>query len=184
MEFANRSSQQPAARVATPAHTSRSDGKKPRGKWLNIVTVVLLVSSTLLLGALLVTIATSDKKKENSFIDSSKYQAVFLNGGQVYFGKIGELTRDFLTIDNIYYLRVNEQAPPPEGEQQQQAGSQDISLAKLGCELHGPQDKMIVNREQVIFWENLKDDGQVAKAITEFVKQNPDGQKCNDPQAS
>ncbi len=37
---------------------------------------------------------------------------------------------------------------------------------------------MLINREQIIFWENLKEDGQVAKAVAEYQKQNPDGQKC------
>lgn len=186
MEFANRSGQQPAAPAAAPARATHSGGKKPRGKWLGIVTIILLVSSALLLGALIFTIATSDAKQERSHLDKSKYQAVFLNGGQVYFGKVGDLTKDFLTMENIYYLRVNEQVQPEtEGQDQnQQQAAQDISLAKLGCELHGPEDRMVINREQVIFWENLKDDGQVAKAISEFVKQNPDGQKCTEPQAS
>ena len=45
-------------------------------------------------------------------------------------------------------------------------------LQKLGSELHGPEDQMVINRDQVQFWENLKDDGQVVKAITTY-KANP-----------
>jgi hypothetical protein len=37
---------------------------------------------------------------------------------------------------------------------------------------------MVINQEQVIFWENLKTDGQVAKAVADYQKQNPNGQKC------
>ena len=33
-------------------------------------------------------------------------------------------------------------------------------------------------------WENLQDNGQVAKAIAEFVKKNPEGQKCADQSAA
>jgi hypothetical protein len=98
-----------------------------------------------------------------------------LNGGQVYFGKIQALNSKYLTMDNIYYLRVNQQVQP----NQSTSSSQDISLAKLGCELHGPDDLMVINRDQVTFWENLKDDGQVVKAISEFVKNNPNGQTCS-----
>lgn len=184
MEFANRSGQQPAAPLAAPSRPANAGGKKPRGKWLSVFSVILLVSIALLLGALIFSIATSSKKLEGDHVDSSKYQAVFLNGGQVYFGKIRELNRGFVVVDNIYYLRVNEQAQQPEGAEQTQTQAQDISLAKLGCELHGPQDKMVINRDQVSFWENLKEDGQVSKAIAEFVKQNPEGQKCADPQAA
>ncbi len=179
MEFTNRSGQ-PAA-PAAPNRPAHPGGKKPRGKWLNIVSVFLLISSALLVAALIFTIATTNRKQEKEFVDTSKFQAVFLEGGQVYFGKVRELNRDFVTLDNIYYLRVNEQAQAEGAEAQ--AAQQDISLAKLGCELHGPQDLMVINRSQVTFWENLKDDGQVVTAINEFVKQNPEGQQCNTPQS-
>lgn len=146
------------------------------------LALALVVAGVIILAAGLLFTKFLGGKSEASFVDDSKYQAVFLNGGQVYFGKIQDLNNKFLTMDSIYYLRVNEQVQPEQGEQSQ--AQQDISLAKLGCELHGPQDEMIINREQVTFWENLKDDGQVAKAIAEFVRQNPDGQKCAEPQAS
>lgn len=78
-------------------------------------------------------------------------------------------------MENIYYLRVNQQVQP----NQSSNSTNDISLVKLGCELHGPQDNMVINREQVIFWENLKPDGQVAKAVENYKKQNPGEQKCD-----
>jgi hypothetical protein len=115
---------------------------------------------------------------EQKAVDTSKFQAIFLNGGQVYFGKVGELNTKFMQVSNIYYLRVNQQVQPG-----QTNSSNDVSLVKLGCELHGPQDSMVINREQVIFWENLKSDGQVNKAIDEYVKANPNGQKCDAPAA-
>jgi hypothetical protein len=43
---------------------------------------------------------------------------------------------------------------------------------------------MVVNRDQVTFWENLQDSGQVAKAVNTFIKQNPTGQKCVDQSSS
>lgn len=178
MELMNRSGQQQVAPAAAPAQRpAHTGGKKQRGKALRIVSAFLLISVGLLVAALAVYVATGGKESEKSFLKEDKFQAVFLNGGQVYFGKVRELNDKFLTMDNIYYLRVNEQAQSGQNANQQQA-QQDISLAKLGCELHGPEDSMVINREQVTFWENLKDDGQVAKAIAEFVRQNPDGQKC------
>jgi hypothetical protein len=183
MEFMNRGGQQPAAPAAAPAqHPGRQAGKKQRGKVMRAVSAILLVSVGLLVAALAVYVATSVSKNQNDYLKSDKFQAVFLNGGQVYFGKIRELNDKFITLDNIYYLRVNEQVQPDANAAEQP--QQDISLAKLGCELHGPEDQMVINHEQVTFWENLKDDGQVAKAIAEFVRQNPEGQKCADPQAS
>jgi len=74
-------------------------------------------------------------------------------------------------------LRVNQTVQP--NQSTNSATSNDVSLVKLGCELHGPEDEMLINRDQVIFWENLKADGQVAKAVAEYQKQNPNGQKCD-----
>jgi hypothetical protein len=175
MDFSNRGGQQPAAPVAPqrPAKVKRFRGSKG----MRIISSVLLVSVALLIAALAVYIATgANKKAQSELVKSNKYQAVFLNGGQVYFGKIKSMNNEYLTIQDIYYLRVNDQTQT--NTNQQSGTQQDISLAKLGCELHGPEDEMVINQEQVTFWENLKDDGQVVKAITEFVKANPDGQKC------
>ncbi len=108
-------------------------------------------------------------------------QAVFLNGGQVYFGKINSTNDKFMRVSDIYYLRVNQQVQPDGAAANN--SNQDISLVKLGRELHGPQDSMVINQGQVIFWENLKDDGQVAKAVADYKKQNPNGQKCDAPAA-
>ncbi len=116
--------------------------------------------------------AEKAKTNEASFIDSNKYQAVFLDNGQVYFGKIKDLNPQFVTITDIYYLNTTDDLNKVKDD-----GS--VSLVRLGCELHGPADKMVINRSSVTFWENLKDDGQVAKAISLHIKTTAgDSQKC------
>ena len=145
-------------------------------KSLSVMSLVLLVSIAILVLSTSALLAFGKKdSKEGRYVDETKLQAVFLNGGQVYFGNIQNLNREYIRMGNIYYLRVNQQVQP--GNESKQT-DQDISLVKLGCELHGPEDQMVINREQVIFWENLKSDGQVAKAVKQYQEQNPDGQKC------
>lgn len=90
-------------------------------------------------------------------IDKSKYQAVFLVGGQVYFGKLTVMSRDNFKIDDIFYLV--------------ESGNQ---LVKLGKEKHGPEDTMIIERKNVSFWENIKSDGEVAKTIADYNKTHKD----------
>jgi len=164
------------SRPAAPVGAAKKD-RKGLGylRSLKIVQVALLFSVTVLIVAVVWLITLGGGTAEKSYVNKGKLQAVFLNGGQVYFGNIEDLNSKYLSMKNIYYLRVNQQVQP---NQDQSAGSSDISLVKLGCELHGPQDEMVINREQIIFWENLKDDGQVAKAVADYVKQNPNGQKC------
>lgn len=142
---------------------------------MKLVQVALLFLVTALLVALIWFFVLGGKN-ESRYVDDSKLQAVFLNGGQVYFGDIEDLNNKTIGMSNIYYLRVNQQVQP--NQESAQAGSNDISLVKLGCELHGPEDRMVINREQVIFWENLKDDGQVAKAVKDYKAQNPGAQNC------
>lgn len=166
-----------------PAHNQKPAKVKDKSKLTRIAYVGFLGGLVVLIvGVLLLTAFTKDAgTRENGFVKADKFQAVFLNGGQVYFGKISDLNSKYLKMDNIYYLRVNQQVQP---DQQANAAANDISLVKLGCELHGPDDSMVINREQVIFWENLKDDGQVAKAVGEYVKANPDGQNCEQQNTS
>ena len=158
-------------------------GRKKRtvaGMNLRIVTVVLLFCITIVLVGLVWFIALNGPAKESKYVDGDKLQAVFLNGGQVYFGDIENLNKDYLRMSNIYYLRVNQTVQPDQTDTEGNPVTQnDISLVKLGCELHGPMDEMLINRDQVIFWENLKEDGQVANAVKDYVAANPDGQDCN-----
>jgi hypothetical protein len=97
-------------------------------------------------------------------VDKTRYQAVFLSNGQVYFGKITEFTKDTLKLVDIYYLRtgsIDKNGNPT---------TADASLTKLGSELHAPDDVMFIERKNLTFWENLKTDGQVTKAIGEYQK--------------
>lgn len=154
--------------------------KKPVKKlgFQHVSSIVLLFSLTLLTLAVIGMLMMFKQNDEKKYVANDKMQAVFLNGGQVYFGKVRALNDKYIGLTDIYYLRVNQQVQPREGEQAQQ----DISLVKLGCELHGPTDQMLINRDQVVFWENLKAEGQVAKAVEEYKKANPNGQNCETDQ--
>lgn len=179
----NATSTQPAG-TSSPGVSSANSSARGKGKMSNFNlfgwgTVALLFSITILIVAVAFSIFFGGPASEFKNVDKSKYQAVFLNGGQVYFGKINNLNAQFMGVSDIYYLRVNQQVQPD--QQQTKTAANDISLVKLGCELHGPSDSMVINREQVIFWENLKDEGQVAKAVADYKKQNPEGQKCDAP---
>ena len=106
---------------------------------------------------------------------ASGYQAVFLSNGQVYFGKIESPSSDYVTLKDIYYLQVTQ--PPLQGSQQQGQQTQtqaqpQLSLVKLGNELHGPVDEMKINRDQILFYEDMKEDAKVMQAIKEY-KANP-----------
>lgn len=181
MEFMNRGPQaqsagQAASSSAAGGAGSHRGSKGKAGRLFQLSSIALLFSATVLVVALVLSLFFGNVPAENKYVNKKTLQAVFLNNGQVYFGNIRSLNEKYVRVSNIYYLRVNQQVQP--NQTNTNAAAQDISLVKLGCELHGPDDQMLINRDQVTFWENLKTDGQVAKAVTEFVKQNPNGQKC------
>lgn len=101
--------------------------------------------------------------------DSDRWKAVFLTNGQVYFGKIKDETSDPVIITDIYYLRVSRPLQQiSAGEELIKFDKPEISLVKLGNELHGPEDEMRINRQHILFIETLKPDSKVVTAIKNF----------------
>ena len=156
---------QPAAAPA-PAPTKNKKAGKP--SFASKFLVIVLIIAALLITAVLAIAAFGDLSSSNS-IKSDKYQAVFLDNGQVYFGKLSNLNANYVELTDIYYLQVDQQVQPDQDTSPQQ----QISLAKLGNELHGPEDQMFINPDKIVFWENLKDDGQVSTAIAEYQANPP-----------
>ena len=103
-------------------------------------------------------------------VKHDQYQAVFLNNGQVYFGKLANPDSSRAELTDIYYLQVQQSVQPADSGDQQNGQDNGITLIKLGEELHGPEDKMVIYHDQILFWENLKKDGKVTKAIEENQK--------------
>ncbi|MGC1177143.1 MAG: hypothetical protein WA843_03675, partial [Candidatus Saccharimonadales bacterium] len=163
--------------VASSGNPRRS--KPDNSKWNRIAGVVLGAAIVVLLIALVAVISFGNDNNQSKYVDNTKLQAVFLNTGQVYFGKISTLNDKYLVLNNIYYLQTSGSSTDAT-----KAANTNVTLVKLGCELHEPYDRMVINSDQVTFWENLQDGGQVAKAVSTFEKQNPQGQKCADQSSS
>ena len=99
---------------------------------------------------------------------SQGYCAVFLTNNQVYFGKVAINGWREMKITDVYYLQVNKQAEVASGDSLTTTAditAAGVSLNKLGNELHGPKDEMIINRQHVLFIERLKTDSKVVQSI-------------------
>ncbi|MEK7184048.1 MAG: hypothetical protein AAB701_00830 [Patescibacteria group bacterium] len=99
-------------------------------------------------------------------------QAVFLTNGQVYFGSFSQ-SAGVARLENIYYLQVDQQSQLGT-DPSSSAQEPDVKLIKLGNELHGPKDVMRINPAQILFVEDLKEDGKVAEAIQRYEREGPD----------
>jgi len=126
-----------------------------------LVAVIAVLLIVVLAGAMM--FMKKDKDAGMDAVKKDQYQAVFLTNGQVYFGKVEDMTKATVKLTNIYYLQVQQSVQP--AEQKKDDKQAQISLAKLGEELHGPEDTMYIAKDQMLFWENLKDNGKVVQAI-------------------
>lgn len=141
---------------------------------LAVVLLVFVIGGVLFRDRLFPNKSASNTAMEDQA--SSGYQAVFLTNGQVYFGKLSGMTASYATLKDIYYLQVTTPPIQGQGSQQDQAAAQaqqQLSLVKLGQELHGPVDAMKINRDQILFYEDIKEDGRVMQAIREYQKNPP-----------
>lgn len=138
------------------------------------ITVVVTIIVLAVIGAIFASISRKGlagllpaRVIADSGSNNTDYSAVFLTNGQVYFGKLYTSPSTEVDLRDIYYLQVNQnlQQPDASGKTPTSTTQPQVSLVKLGSELHGPADEMHINRSQVLFTETLTKDSKVVKAI-------------------
>ncbi|HXJ17024.1 MAG TPA: hypothetical protein VNM68_07475 [Candidatus Polarisedimenticolia bacterium] len=93
---------------------------------------------------------------------NTPYQAVLLDNGQVYYGKLQGPETPFPILTDVYYIQ-NRVDP--------QTKAVSNVLVRRGKEWHAP-DRMILNARHVVLIEPVGPGSQVAKFIEEFNKNN------------
>ena len=191
MDWTNKSAQQnqtssqnvgPTSSHGMPANKKGKRFNKP--SWFKALYSVLLISGAILVVSIIIGTVFGPKNTESELVKKDRYQAIFLTGGQVYFGRIDSMNGKYMRLTSIFYLRTSPQVQP-NGTDNTAAAAPE--LVPLGCELHRPQNEMQINRDQIIFWENLQDESNentVPGAIKKYVAANPTGQKCSTPAAA
>jgi len=87
---------------------------------------------------------------------TTEYQAVFLDNGQVYFGKLERMGKDYPVLQDVFY--VQSEAGPDK-----QVTS---ILVKRGNEWHKPAE-MHLNSRHILLIEAVAEDSRVAQLIKE-----------------
>jgi hypothetical protein len=149
--------------------TSQDSGTKKQKKKMKLIGKIAAGVAALLVLALAGWMIY--RTSMASTIDGSRYQAVFFTNGQVYFGKLENLNGSYFKLTDIFYLQTptDDDSKNPQNTSDQQ--NSDVQLVKLGSEIHGPEDEMIIGKEQVLFFENLKKDGKVSDSIAKYKTQ-------------
>lgn len=118
----------------------------------------------LIIGILLASLMFLGYKKVSTLwgvkdLKTDSYSAIFLDNSQVYFGLIENSNLSTITLTDVYYFGSKEDDNNQEPK--------DLSLIKLGTELHGPEDQMKIFFNHILFIETLRDDSRVVDAIME-----------------
>ena len=87
----------------------------------------------------------------------TEYQAVFLDNGQVFFGKVSDPGAQYLTLRDVYYVQTL--------VEQDKKKSANV-LVKRGNEWHNP-DFMRINTKHVVVIEPVGPNSRVAQLIRE-----------------
>jgi len=87
----------------------------------------------------------------------TEYQAVFLDSGQVFFGRLQDTGSPYLTLRDVFYIKQQITADKKEAHN---------ILLKKGGEWHGP-DFMRLNSRHVVYIEPVAPDSRVAQLIRE-----------------
>ncbi len=98
----------------------------------------------------------------------------------MYFGRVQRAAAPYVVVTDIYYLQQRQQLQQPQVAEEGKKGKEtppqatepELTLVKLGQELHAPEDRMEINRDHILFIEDLRNDGKVVEAIKRYSTDN------------
>lgn len=95
--------------------------------------------------------------KESAIRFATEYQAVFMQNGQVFFGKLDNVESTFPILRDVYYIRnqINPETKAPDGV-----------LIKRSSELHGP-DVMYINARQIALIEPVGSASRIGQLLVQ-----------------
>jgi hypothetical protein len=93
---------------------------------------------------------------------TSEYKAVFLDNGQMFFGKLDEQGTSYLVLSDVFYVQ-NQVLQDPKDPVKKEVRN---ILIKRGNEWHGP-DRMYVERKHIVVIEPVSPNSRVSKLIQE-----------------
>ena len=158
-------SQSPALPSSEHSRKEAKKEKQPARRLLVLLSVVSLIGA-IILGSWF---AWDKVQNKATAIDGGKYQAVFLTNGQFYFGKLRVLNDGYLKLTDVYYMQNdNAKSGAATTEETNSSADTKYKLIKLGSEIHGPEDAMMISKDQILYYENIKDDGKVAQRIKQY----------------
>ncbi len=158
---------QPRTAESTPVQV-----QAPVKRWQRRPSRPVLIAVCALIGLPALTLGILWMSHADVFtgIESNHYQMVQLTNGQFYFGKLSYTLTGQPILTDIYYIK--DTSTGSASKQQSTSTTQPIELVKLGKEIHGPRDEMMISPYQLLYFENLNDDSQVVQTINSDKSKN------------
>jgi hypothetical protein len=127
-----------------------------KGNLLGVLCILVLIAG-----------GCSDKSMVSGSADKSKialsteYQAVFLDNGQAFFGKMENADAPYPSLKDVFYIQrlVNKDTNEVKN-----------TLVKRGSEWHGP-DQMYISARHIVLIEPVSPGSKVAELIKEAKSQ-------------
>lgn len=130
-----------------------------------------LLSFMVAVGVAIVTMAGCGAKPDGQAGDNGEpYYAFTLSNGSLLFAQLKSQDKLYLYLSHIHYLqRTPPSNPPKRGEPE----TPNLQLVRQSMDLHGPQDELILNRAQLLFYQELREDSRVVQAIRRQAQATP-----------
>lgn len=140
----------------------RDTAERNKTKSKTLIKSFLFLLLIILVAFSAVAVVNFYKSKNIADPNASDYFAFFLSNNQVYFGKLEKVSAEELIISDVYGLQSDNGSSYQSFSQSPRS---TFSLVKLVNELHGPTDKMFINRDGISFYEQLRKDSKVVELI-------------------
>ena len=92
------------------------------------------------------------------------YQAVFLTSGQAYFGNITEITDEYIIMKKPFSIKVQQK----QTDEDAQVSQSEIKLLSIEDEFYQPEGYMLIEKNAILFIEELKDSSQIIEIIENY----------------
>jgi len=140
--------------------------------FFSIMNVVRIVGAVFFLCALSYGILRS------MYIDSRRFQVVFLKNGEVFFGKMINTDEKSVLLNRVYYLKHEQGAMLAKGGSELilnrdslnnvHATSGKVQLVKQSTKSQGSSSGMKISKTDILFWENLREDSHIYRSIINY----------------
>lgn len=106
--------------------------------------------------------------RNDQVIMKDRYQVVLLDDGKIFFGKMQNSRGAYITLTDPYYAQGETQKSSSATDSVSNSG---VKIFKVTSESYGPENTMSIQSSKVQFWQNLRTDSKVVKAITSASQQ-------------